>query len=591
MIRIRAGPAVCEPLMAAAAGGSGPARPLASGGSGSWGRASRRHAAALAYGALPCPAVPAVFYLIESGRASGEDVKESLIIMREKKKSRRKVVPVPTRKALHNLDAELSRITRRRDAMCRASGPGPIGSVRSVRAGAVAAAADCCCPVPDVQCVAGLAGMRRVRVKKLVHFVKNLRRGASASTKSLPGAGAAEEQDKPWWKGLHPVSGLGALEVCSPAGSPCVRVAELPGARPAMEFMNFDLRRLHFSEPVSLCACMLALHTGMERLRLEAGVGSGRPERQSSQAHAQAQAHARRAVDCAVDRAVRLAAVATDLQLDLPPSIALPDGEEYPPGASARLHIRDPEQESEIYQKCIRPPPNRTVYDGESPPPYRPSSAGSGNQPRYPLGHSHHHHPSPPQPHGHPHGYGHGQGPAGPPAPAPAPAAGHGLPAVIVPPPPPHRTAPTPAMFLAGSTGKHSTHPGPSGTAGPSPAPAPAPAPSSAAAGLARLLSPARERAERGVTVDIRTAAHGAQSAAELVNIVSSDPTACDPTVRDIPGPGAARSGSGSHLAAVPMVPCLTESTNRTEPQPQPRALCRGPSEGQGPGRPRHRPA
>lgn len=33
-------------------------------------------------------------------------------------------------------------------------------------------------------------------------------------------------------------------------------------------------------------------------------------------------------------------------------------------------------QESEIYQKCIRPPPNRTVFDGESPPPYRSSSAG-----------------------------------------------------------------------------------------------------------------------------------------------------------------------------------------------------------------------
>lgn len=33
-------------------------------------------------------------------------------------------------------------------------------------------------------------------------------------------------------------------------------------------------------------------------------------------------------------------------------------------------------QESEIYQKCIRPPPNRTVLESESPPPYRSSSAG-----------------------------------------------------------------------------------------------------------------------------------------------------------------------------------------------------------------------
>lgn len=76
------------------------------------------------------------------------------------------------------------------------------------------------------------------------------------------------------------------------------------------------------------------------------------------------------------DRLVRLQSVQTDLALDLPPSIPLPDGEEIPYGSATRLQIRDPEQESEIYQKCIRPPPNRTVFDGESPPPYRSSSAG-----------------------------------------------------------------------------------------------------------------------------------------------------------------------------------------------------------------------
>ncbi|KAJ9588565.1 hypothetical protein L9F63_028132, partial [Diploptera punctata] len=76
------------------------------------------------------------------------------------------------------------------------------------------------------------------------------------------------------------------------------------------------------------------------------------------------------------DRQIRLHSVQTDLELDLPPNIALPDGEEVPYGSSTRLQIRDNEQESEIYQKCIRPPPNRTVFDGESPPPYRSSSAG-----------------------------------------------------------------------------------------------------------------------------------------------------------------------------------------------------------------------
>lgn len=94
------------------------------------------------------------------------------------------------------------------------------------------------------------------------------------------------------------------------------------------------------------------------------------------------------------DRQVRLQSVETDIALDLPPSIQLPDGEELPYGSATRLQIRDPEQvrfgtqlaqkiliclflqESEIYQKCVRPPPNRTVFDGESPPPYRSSSAG-----------------------------------------------------------------------------------------------------------------------------------------------------------------------------------------------------------------------
>uniref|UniRef100_A0A6P7G538 Uncharacterized protein n=2 Tax=Diabrotica virgifera virgifera TaxID=50390 RepID=A0A6P7G538_DIAVI len=64
-----------------------------------------------------------------------------------------------------------------------------------------------------------------------------------------------------------------------------------------------------------------------------------------------------------------------DITINLPPSIEMPDGEEHP-FTSARLHIRDPEQESEIYQKCIRPPPNRTVLESESPPPYRSCSAG-----------------------------------------------------------------------------------------------------------------------------------------------------------------------------------------------------------------------
>ncbi|EFN88624.1 Uncharacterized protein C18orf1-like protein [Harpegnathos saltator] len=71
------------------------------------------------------------------------------------------------------------------------------------------------------------------------------------------------------------------------------------------------------------------------------------------------------------DRAIRMGSVRQDLVLDLPPRLQLPDGEERPYGAHMGLHLRDPEQESEIYQKCVRPPPNRTVFDSESPPPYR----------------------------------------------------------------------------------------------------------------------------------------------------------------------------------------------------------------------------
>ncbi|XP_034938614.1 uncharacterized protein [Chelonus insularis] len=75
-------------------------------------------------------------------------------------------------------------------------------------------------------------------------------------------------------------------------------------------------------------------------------------------------------VAAARDRAIRTGSVRQDLALDLPPRLQLPDGEEKPYGAHAGLHLRDPDQESEIYQKCVRPPPNRTVFDSESPPTY-----------------------------------------------------------------------------------------------------------------------------------------------------------------------------------------------------------------------------
>ncbi|XP_025205019.1 uncharacterized protein LOC112601546 isoform X3 [Melanaphis sacchari] len=80
------------------------------------------------------------------------------------------------------------------------------------------------------------------------------------------------------------------------------------------------------------------------------------------------------------DRQVRLHSVRTDLELDMPPRIHLPDGEEYPYGSMAKLHLRNSEQEREIYQKCIRGPPNRTIWTstaecGKMSQPHRSSSA------------------------------------------------------------------------------------------------------------------------------------------------------------------------------------------------------------------------
>lgn len=44
------------------------------------------------------------------------------------------------------------------------------------------------------------------------------------------------------------------------------------------------------------------------------------------------------------DRQVRLHSVRTDLKLDMPPLIHLPDGEEYPYDSMAKLHLRNFEQ-------------------------------------------------------------------------------------------------------------------------------------------------------------------------------------------------------------------------------------------------------
>ncbi|KAF0291306.1 hypothetical protein FJT64_010567 [Amphibalanus amphitrite] len=56
-----------------------------------------------------------------------------------------------------------------------------------------------------------------------------------------------------------------------------------------------------------------------------------------------------------------------DSELGLPPALPLPDGEEFPHSVN-HIHIRTAEQEKEIYQAYIRPPPNRTIV-GRQPSP------------------------------------------------------------------------------------------------------------------------------------------------------------------------------------------------------------------------------
>ncbi|GIY61809.1 hypothetical protein CEXT_559241 [Caerostris extrusa] len=84
------------------------------------------------------------------------------------------------------------------------------------------------------------------------------------------------------------------------------------------------------------------------------------------------------------DHMVRLQSVQTDLAMNLPHSVTLPDGEEGPRNDTKLLKLQDPEQHAEITRSFIRPPPNRTVPDGNSLPPYRSNSVGLLQKPAMP---------------------------------------------------------------------------------------------------------------------------------------------------------------------------------------------------------------
>ncbi|XP_076329933.1 low-density lipoprotein receptor class A domain-containing protein 4-like isoform X3 [Tachypleus tridentatus] len=61
------------------------------------------------------------------------------------------------------------------------------------------------------------------------------------------------------------------------------------------------------------------------------------------------------------EKQIRQQSVQTDIALNLPVSLTLPDGEEFPYGSSTLLRLRDSQQESELRRGCVQPPPNRTV--------------------------------------------------------------------------------------------------------------------------------------------------------------------------------------------------------------------------------------
>lgn len=63
------------------------------------------------------------------------------------------------------------------------------------------------------------------------------------------------------------------------------------------------------------------------------------------------------------DETIYNKSIQTDITLDLPSTVTMPDGEEYPYRNGKTLHIRNREQENEIYRSYIKPPPNRTVSE------------------------------------------------------------------------------------------------------------------------------------------------------------------------------------------------------------------------------------
>ncbi|XP_043467650.1 uncharacterized protein LOC122501926 [Leptopilina heterotoma] len=158
----------------------------------------------------------------------------------------------------------------------------------------------------------------------------------------------------------------------------CMQTLGVSVKRLRRKLLELGARILHVqgSKPPDMALVMLSVSPGMEvGSGGHGGLGGGLEGGPAGGGGGGGDGMQEAMVAAARDRVVRAGSVRQDLALDLPPRLQLPDGEERPYGAHTALHLRDPEQESEIYQKCVRPPPNRTVFDSESPPPYRSQSA------------------------------------------------------------------------------------------------------------------------------------------------------------------------------------------------------------------------
>ncbi|XP_046594497.1 uncharacterized protein LOC107226661 isoform X2 [Neodiprion lecontei] len=218
--------------------------------------------------------------------------------------------------------------------------------------------------------------LRRRCMQTLGVSVKQLRRKLIELTSRLLHVQAAKSRDMALVLCLKRSS----LEERTPAeifyscaSSPAFGVAYFTQMRSGRSLGGFAIKTYCILLPCYTYVMMLSVSGGME-------VGSGgRGGRGGLGGSLQEDGPTSRVENDVVaatkDRAVRASSVRQDLALDLPPRLQLPDGEERPYGAHAGLHLRDPEQESEIYQKCVRPPPNRTVFDSESPPAYRSQAA------------------------------------------------------------------------------------------------------------------------------------------------------------------------------------------------------------------------